>query len=567
MKALIIVLLLVLAFVVISLREQSKQNEKKRIALRNQFGKEPAKMTRPRSTRGKRSFLLQKRTSVYSLDDQTWSDLGLDEVLGRMDYTLTSAGEESLYRVLREPSFDKEELSYRQQVLQNLMSLVASKEGKETFLDYQMAFQAIGHTGNYTFAEYMEQLNSKKEESLFLYILLWCLYVPGIVTLFFQPLIGVCILFTGMFVNVAVHHKKKMGLQLYLVSFGYLLRMQHVVKALEKKDLSIFPKETTCLRRGLEVMKGFDVFSNLTMSMGSPLQSSNPIDVLLSYLHMMFHFDLMKFNQMLRIAKAGQKEIGSMVEAMGRIDVFLSMTCYLASIEQFCFSEEASVFRMEEGYHPLLENPVKNSIFLDGKKGILLTGSNASGKSTFLRTMAINALLAQSFGIALADCFSGPYVRLISSMSVKDDLKSGESYYVAEMIGLKRILDESANGQVLCFVDEILRGTNTTERIAASTEILQYLHKHGVMVFAATHDIELTRLLDRDYQNYHFAENYEKETGRISFSYLLQSGPSTSNNAILLLENYGYDADIIAAASSMVKNFNQTGKWMNIDED
>ena len=93
--------------------------------------------------------------------------------------------------------------------------------------------------------------------------------------------------------------------------------------------------------------------------------------------------------------------------------------------------------------------------------------------------------------------------------SLEDDIVSGESYYIVEIKSLKRILDAAAHrkGTILCFVDEVLRGTNTVERIAASTQILRSLGHSGILCFAATHDIELTELLQGEFDNYHFEED------------------------------------------------------------
>ena len=126
---------------------------------------------------------------------------------------------------------------------------------------------------------------------------------------------------------------------------------------------------------------------------------------------------------------------------------------------------------------------------------------------------------------------------------------------------MKRILDAAASGKkpVLCFVDEVLRGTNTVERIAASTQILKSLGGAGIFCFAATHDIELTDLLRIYYDNYHFEEDVRD--GDISFNYRLQQGKATTRNAIKLLELMGYDRSIIEQASGQAEAFLETGKW------
>ena len=150
-------------------------------------------------------------------------------------------------------------------------------------------------------------------------------------------------------------------------------------------------------------------------------------------------------------------------------------------------------------------------------------------------------------------------------MSLKDDLISGQSYYMVEIRAVKRILDQvrlagEEHGCVLCFVDEVLRGTNTLERIAASAEILSWLAGANAMCFAATHDIELTHILEENYSNYHFQE-YVKEN-EVLFDYKLYPGRAVSKNAIKLLRMLGYDEGMTEHAEARVKHFEESGNWV-----
>ena len=107
-------------------------------------------------------------------------------------------------------------------------------------------------------------------------------------------------------------------------------------------------------------------------------------------------------------------------------------------------------------------------------------------------------------------------------------------------------------------MDEVLRGTNTVERIAASSQILKSLCGRSVLCFAATHDIELTRMLDNCFDNYHFEEDFNQD---VVFNYKLLKGPATTRNAIKLLKSIGYDDKIIKAADDTANQFLQTGNW------
>jgi DNA mismatch repair ATPase MutS len=107
-------------------------------------------------------------------------------------------------------------------------------------------------------------------------------------------------------------------------------------------------------------------------------------------------------------------------------------------------------------------------------------------------------------------------------------------------------------------VDEVLRGTNTIERIAASSQILKSLAGRNVICFAATHDIELTKMLESFYDNYHFQEDFNED---VVFNYRLLQGAASSRNAIKLLKGIGYDDAITKAADDCANRFLQTGDW------
>lgn len=252
-------------------------------------------------------------------------------------------------------------------------------------------------------------------------------------------------------------------------------------------------------------------------------------------------------------------------EYIGELDALIAVASFRDSLNYYVKPDiEISVgkfknrLEFEDLYHPLIENPVVNS----GKfyRGSLITGSNASGKSTFIKTVAVNAILAQTIYMTCAKKYISSMYNIYTSMALKDDILNSESYFMVEIRSLKRIVDNVNNEKpTLCFVDEILRGTNTIERIASSCEVLGYLSLGNCLCFAATHDIELTYLLEGKFDNYHFEENITDKD--IEFDYKLHRGKAQSRNAIKLLSFMGYDADIVGKASNRAADFVNTGKW------
>ena len=177
-----------------------------------------------------------------------------------------------------------------------------------------------------------------------------------------------------------------------------------------------------------------------------------------------------------------------------------------------------------------------------------------------MKNIAINSILAQTVLTCTCSCYEAPFLKVMTSMALRDDLSGGESYFIVEICSLKRILDESTKGEpLLCIIDEVLRGTNTIERIAASSRILSSLNQKWVLPFAATHDIELSYILEGQYRNLHFEEEVQKH--QVLFNYLLKEGRATSRNAIKLLSMLEYSPEIVKEAEQAAADFEKTGVW------
>jgi DNA mismatch repair ATPase MutS len=170
-----------------------------------------------------------------------------------------------------------------------------------------------------------------------------------------------------------------------------------------------------------------------------------------------------------------------------------------------------------------------------------------SGKSILLRVVGINALFAQTILTCTARRYRATPLRIVSSMRVGDALLEGKSRYLAEaerLLVLVRLAD--AGRPSLCLIDELLSGTNTTERLAASRAILDHLARHGMLVLAATHDLELTEHLASHCDGYYLSDDSARDDLR--FDYRLQRGVATTRNAIQLLERLGYPDEVLADA-------------------
>ncbi len=273
--------------------------------------------------------------------------------------------------------------------------------------------------------------------------------------------------------------------------------------------------------------------------------------------------------QVLKVLENKKKVLQELFEFVGTVDVALSILAFRRSLPYFTqphIAQEAKNLSCKNIYHPLLQNFVANSIDVR-EKSVLLTGSNMSGKTTFIRTIGINAIYGQTIGLCFAEHFQMPVCSIHTAIRTSDDIMNDKSYYLEEVQTIKHILEAGNSGGInLILLDELFKGTNTVERIAAGKAVLSYLARRNNLVLVSTHDLELTDLLQEEYELYHFTELVEEN--KIRFDYKLKSGNLQSTNAIRILEINGYPAEIAAEAKILADNFKraqENGSWKLTD--
>ena len=561
MEAFIFICLILLAIVLIMIKEYVESRkflERRMQEIYARYGA-PPKRTYGAEELSHISMYYQKHRKEEQIDDITWNDLSMDAVYQRLNTTLSAAGDEYLYYSLRTPAMDTDELLRLEERVRFFM------EHEEERHKLQKICYQLGRTGRHSVYEYLDHLDllgERKNNTYFFWDFLVLLSIGG---MFISLPVGLVCLFGVLCHNLIGYFKEFRPVEPYVTSFAYVRRLLLGTEELGRADIAEIEEELTVVREVGRKMRGFLKSSYLITAAGQG--SGNPLEVVFDYLRMMFYLDLIRFNKALYDLRKNIGEVDRLITVIGQLECAVAVGAYRESLGKgWCTPKlqndaaEDLFLRTKELYHPLLQEPVSNS--LDIRKGVLLTGSNASGKSTFLRAVAVNALLAQTVHTCAAADYEAPFYRIYSSMSLRDDLAGGDSYYMVEIKSIKRILDQVDRADerpVLCFVDEVLRGTNTVERIAASTQIMKRLAAGRALCFAATHDIELTVLLQNEYENYHFEERIEEND--IFFPYQLLEGPASTRNAIALLRMLKYDECITAEAEAMAERFLKEGKW------
>lgn len=206
--------------------------------------------------------------------------------------------------------------------------------------------------------------------------------------------------------------------------------------------------------------------------------------------------------------------------------------------------EDYFVFSSQQMGHPLIpgNRRISNDFSAEGPgKAIVITGSNMSGKSTFLRTCGINAVLAFAGAPVCASAFTVSLVRIHSSMRISDSLEENISSFYAELRRLRAIISGAESApKVFLLLDEILRGTNSDDRYTGSVALIKQLTGYGAVAIVATHDLRLAGLeqeLPDAIENYHFDVKVNDE--ELFFDYLLTPGICSSFNASLLMKKMG----------------------------
>lgn len=242
-------------------------------------------------------------------------------------------------------------------------------------------------------------------------------------------------------------------------------------------------------------------------------------------------FILLLFNHRIKY----NDDIKEIFDILTNIEAMISLSNIKIDNEICCIPEESDEFEFEDLYHPLIKNPVSNSLKIE--EGIILTGSNMSGKTTFLRTIGIALVLFNASGLVPAKSFHSPKLDIYTSLRANDMLEEGVSTFYAEIMRMKKINEAIKKGPCMILIDEIFKGTNMKDRLEASFKIIEKLSMSKSYFIISTHDIELTNA--KNIVNYHFSDYFNDN--KLYFDYKIKEGISTKTNAIELLKM----ADII----------------------
>ncbi len=487
--------------------------------------------------------------AFQTISDKTCNDLDFQELFMFIDRTSSKVGQQYLYNKLRTISSDSQENTSQEPLIGDFVN------NPEFRVSIQTKLSKLNESEAFYIASLFQDELLKPPKWYFVVPILSFTCALSLIIAFFNPIMFFVLL--GVFmINLVIHYWNKKNLYHYLSSVPQLLKLNSVALELYKsaKLQAVEPNLTNSLNVIAKVRNHMSFF-NMEVKLQADTQAL--LWAIFELFKTLFLLEPLLLFGALKQLDTKRNEIEHVFKFVGKIDSAISIASLRKGLSNYCLPQiikEQNILA-NEAYHPLIFGCIKNTIHV-GNKSILLTGSNMSGKTSFIRTIGINVLTGLTINTCFADQFSMPRMNLYSAIRISDDLMNDKSYYFEEVLTIKEMIDRSGNENPNLFLlDEIFKGTNTIERISAGKAVLSHLAKTENIVFVSTHDIELADLLKDEYELYHFSEKVDHKT--VDFDYKLKDGKLKNRNAIRILEINDYPESIIKEANEISKGLDK----------
>ncbi|MFK5957995.1 MAG: DNA mismatch repair protein MutS [Lutibacter sp.] len=486
-----------------------------------------------------------KNKAFHIITQKVKTDLDIDDLFKFIDRTSSKIGQQYLYFKLRTIGSIESLLKF-----DSLSNLFLNNETLR--LKSQLILSKINSENSYDLEKLITDKPIEKPTYLKFIYASSLTSVLLIILTFFNPLFSLLLLLV-FFINTVFHYKNKENVTYYTNAVYQLSKALKISKELSSNN------KIKQHFSDLTFIKKVSKIQTKTEFIAFEKQLSNEYALffwfIIELIKIQFMVEYILFFSFIDSITKEKESIEKMFCFIGEIDSAISVASLKAGENEICspsFTKEKQLIS-NEIYHPLIDNCIANNINLTNTS-MLLTGSNMSGKTTFIRTIAVNSILAQTLNICFAKQYAAPFFKVYSSIRITDNLLKNTSYYLEEVLTVKELVDAAKNEENCLFVlDEIFKGTNTIERISGGKAILSYLNKKNHIALVSTHDIELTDLLVKEnYELFHFSELIENE--ELCFDHKLKSGKLKTRNAIKILELYKYPSEIIIDARKTEEN-------------
>jgi len=486
-----------------------------------------------------RLFELNRDTAnELIVDDRTWSDLEFDRLFSLADSTRSPLGSQCLYRRLRTYVEDESALEGEYAIYAKLANEAPLRE------TIQLATALLQNDSNALICDAL--FGEEPRQPLWaplIFLFSGLSLLSCVVAIFVHPvawvfaalvLCNVILLFFGNYRFHAVYSTAaRIGNMI-----GVAVRLSRIRSSVRFSQIDALKH---LLGENIEISRAFRWFL---------LKRDSLLGSMAFYLQLLFLVDLAAGAIAIARIRRLRRPLQAIFEAIGSLDATVSVASWISRAPAHCHPRISGepIIEIADGYHPILSGAVTNSICLEARSA-LIVGSNMAGKTTFIKMIGTNIVLGRTLGVCFASSAVIPRSPVMTSIRLEHSIESGKSHFFSEIERILLFLKSAEeNGRGVFLIDELFRGTNTPERIAAAKAVLEEMARHA-QVLATTHDVELQAHLQRQYSIYHFTENPDLAE---VFDYKLRTGVSNARNAIKLLERIGFSDNIISEARRLL---------------
>lgn len=507
--------------------------------LRAKWGKTAEK----HNSRASRYFdLTVDRPQAQYVDDKTWTDLEFPRIFSLLDTTENPLGSQLLYRKLRSYVDNPDDLAEQYSAYNTLRSNALLRER------IQLKLAHLDSESNAYIVDYV--FGKPPEKQKYIALLPWwslvCLLtLVAVITFSWSIWIWLSIIAINGIIIYRLSPILNRNVEI-LMGCNLVLDVADSLSSLDTGS-ALLPELTQLAKESSQRIK-------VRESLGWLSTLQRPLLAYLAvWLNLIFMAELVAYSRTIDRFIHFRSALASTFELVGSLDASIAIASYLERRPDHCQPSisDSPRLQIQEGYHVLIEKPIKNSICLDGRSA-LITGSNMAGKTTFIKMVGINIIFGRTLGFCLASSAAFPKSSVMASIQGLHSVESGKSNYFTELEAIRSFVANAEQGGCKIFlIDELFNGTNTVERLAVARAVLESLCQNA-QVLATTHDVELQTDLMHYYDLFYFQEDPDVDG---YFDWQIRSGAATNRNAIRLLAREGFPSEIVDNASAYASKY------------
>jgi hypothetical protein len=466
----------------------------------------------------------------YEIDEMTFNDLMLPEFNEKYNHTKTSCGDEVFDHWSRSIKNEHDIIS-----LQNDLKQILTDRDTTIVVKYlnKLGKQKRGNIVTDLWNGFkITSWTIDHFQGIFLVNILFNILLSVLFSFINSNLIPLSIMLFFA-VNMVVYIATNRQISNVAGSINYFIQICACLKKIEKRAMVSLHVDFPNYR----LFKHINWCSLLFKEGFGGAQSQDLFSIMIDYLRVFFCLEIIAYKMTSKFVLKHLETVRDIIYYVGYLDCCINSKAVLEKNDAILshIGNTLSI-AFENMRHPLIANPVGQTKKIE--RGIIITGLNMAGKTSFMKSLGLNQLLSTSFGFAFASEFHTTVLKIMTSFRINDNLLKNQSRYYAEAYRLVELKNKIHGYRSLCLIDEILSGTNSDDRILGATIILKDFAKNeDSIIISATHDNKIAENLSNEYDRIYF--DGEIVGDQIIFDYKIKDGIVSKRNGLLILKLLG----------------------------